>query len=249
MGFSFPPPWPQSYPYPNSNLNATPIAPLLCSDVYVNFSNVEGVCGHALPLFIDETTQEILITGPQGVFEMILFFLVFEAVASMDLSVKSGLKNGLKNNMKNGVKTGAMRGFGSTGICYVSCSCDGGDVWVMRVYVTLPVPTVTVGSSSLTSSLHGAPNTTRPTHTQSRAEGGVGGGVAGVGWGASVTNSMASATMLQSLPSSLFVDDTEDQDNDTSLGRPSTISSSSIPSSHPLSHMQMYFVPQPFPHH
>ena len=148
---------------------------------------------------------------------MILFFLVFEAVASMDLSVKSGLKNGLKNNMKNGVKTGAMRGFISTGICYVSCSCDGGDVWVMRVYVTLPVPTAAVGS--LTSSLHGAPNTTRPTHTQSRAEGGgrVGGGVAGVGWGASVSHSMASATMA-SLPSSLFVEDMEDQDNDTSLG-------------------------------
>ena len=78
-------------------------------------------------------TQEILLTGPQGFFEMILFFLVFEAIASVEMSAKSGLKNGGYTHQ------GVMRNSGDVGICYVSCTCDGGDVWVLRVHVTLPI--------------------------------------------------------------------------------------------------------------
>ena len=114
-----------------------------------------------MPLFIDELTQEVLITGPQGIFEMIVFFLVFAAVAHMDMSVKSGVKSGGHNNGQNsgqnggynsghighnighnGVHNGSKHDHhGDVGICYVSCTCEGGDLWVVRVHVTLPVST------------------------------------------------------------------------------------------------------------
>ena len=100
---------------------------------------------------------------------MIVFFLVFAAVAHMDMSVKSGVKSGGPNNGQNysqnggynnghnsghngghsghnighnGVHNGSKHDHhGDVGICYVSCTCEGGDVWVVRVHVTLPVST------------------------------------------------------------------------------------------------------------
>ena len=55
-----------------------------------------------------------------------------------------GYSNGgiTTNGGISGVSNGTKQYHGDNlGICYVSCTCEGGDVWVLRVHVTLPVAT------------------------------------------------------------------------------------------------------------
>ena len=89
----------------------------VCSRIFATF---EANGDSALPLFIDENAQEIFITDPHGVFELILFLLIYEAVRGSSSNSKS---RGAPNNQNN---------YNNLGVCYVSCTCDEG-IWQVRI--------------------------------------------------------------------------------------------------------------------
>jgi hypothetical protein len=49
----------------------------ICTRIFATF---ESNSDCALPLFIDETATEIFISDPRGMFELVLFLLIYEAV-------------------------------------------------------------------------------------------------------------------------------------------------------------------------
>ena len=88
----------------------------VCSRIFATF---EANSDSALPLFIDENAKEIFITDPNGVFELVLFLLIYEAV------------KGSSNDSKSRTPTNNQNNYDNLGVCYVSCTCDEG-VWQVR---------------------------------------------------------------------------------------------------------------------
>jgi hypothetical protein len=66
----------------------------------------------------------VFITDPHGVFELVLFLLIYEAVKG-------------PSNTPNVRAPGGGQNGNCLGICYVSCTCED-DVWQVKVHITVP---------------------------------------------------------------------------------------------------------------